>query len=222
MEDYLMTAQSKTKKLTLLAMLCALSYLAVALIRIPVVLFLKYEPKDVIVTLGGLLFGPLASLSISVVVSTIEAITISETGLIGLLMNILSTCSFACTATYIYQKKHTMQGAVIGLVTGGGVMVVVMLLWNYLITPLYMGYPREAVAAMLLPAFLPFNLLKGAINTTLTLLLYKPIITALRKAHILDAAPGQQKAKVNTGLILVCVLVLATCILFTLSLNGTI
>ena len=52
-------------------------------------------------------------------------------------------------------------------------MVSAMLLWNYLITPLYMGYPREAVAELLLPAFLPFNLLKSGLNSGITFLLYK-------------------------------------------------
>ena len=37
---------------------------------------------------------------------------------------------------------------VIGLGVGIVVMTVIMLLWNYLITPLYMGYPRDAVAAI--------------------------------------------------------------------------
>ena len=70
-------------------------------------------------------------------------------------MNILSTCAFACTASAIYRKKRTLAGAVAGLAAGCAVMVSAMLLWNYLITPLYMGYPREAVAELLLPAFLP-------------------------------------------------------------------
>ena len=33
-------------------------------------------------------------------------------------------------------------------------MVTVMMVWNYLVTPLYMGYPREAVVELLIPAFL--------------------------------------------------------------------
>lgn len=65
-------------------------------------------------------------------------------------------------------------------------MTIIMLLWNYLITPIYMGYPREAVAELLLPAFLPFNLLKGGLNTALTLLIYKPIVQALRKANLVE------------------------------------
>lgn len=174
-----------TKKLVVLAMLSAIAYVVVTLFRIPVVMFLKYEPKDVIITIGGFLFGPLASMLISAVVSLVEMVTISDTGPIGALMNFLSTVSFACTASIIYKKIHTIKGAVIGLVTGSVVMVVVMLAWNYLITPLYMGTPREVVAGMLLPTFLPFNLLKAVLNSAITMLLYKPLSTVMRKAHVL-------------------------------------
>ena len=41
------------KEMVLIAMLAAIAYVIVACIRIPVVLFLKYEPKDVIITIGG-------------------------------------------------------------------------------------------------------------------------------------------------------------------------
>ena len=43
----------KMKKLTVLAMLSAIAYVAVALLRFPVVLFLSYEPKDVVIAIGG-------------------------------------------------------------------------------------------------------------------------------------------------------------------------
>ena len=42
---------SKTKKITTIGMLCAITYVIMAVGRIPVVLFLKYDPSDVIVTL---------------------------------------------------------------------------------------------------------------------------------------------------------------------------
>jgi len=150
---------SKTKRITNTAMLCAVAYVVVVVGRVPVVLFLKYDPKDIIITLGGLIWGPMTSLIVSVIVSLIEMVTISENGVLGCIMNIISTCSFACTASVIYKKKRTLPGAVTGLVTGSLMMALVMLLWNYLITPIYMGYPREAVAELLIPAFLPFNLL---------------------------------------------------------------
>lgn len=173
---------SKTKKLTTVAMLCAITYVVMAVGRIPIVLFLKYDPSDVIVTLGGFIWGPMTSCIVSVVVAVIEMITVSETGILGCIMNIVQTLSFACTAAVIYKKKHTLSGAVIGLVSGWIISVFVMLLWNYLVTPLYMGYSREVVEEMLLPVFLPFNLLKGGLNASITFLLYKPVITALRKS----------------------------------------
>lgn len=181
-----------TKKLTTVAMLCALAYIMMVVARVPVVLFLKYDPKDVVIAIGGFLFGPLTSFFISGLVSLVEMVTVSDTAFWGLLMNILSSCSFACTAAFIYKKRHDIKGAVIGLVAGVAVMVPVMLLWNYLITPIYMGYPREAVAELLLPAFLPFNLLKGGLNAAITMLLYKPVVTALRKAGLAPESKGGQ------------------------------
>ena len=52
---------SKAKKVALIGMLCAIAYVVVVAIRIPVVLFLKYEAKDVIIALGGFMFGPFVS-----------------------------------------------------------------------------------------------------------------------------------------------------------------
>lgn len=214
---------AKTKKLTMVAMLCAVAYVVVVVVRIPVVLFLKYEPKDVVITIGGFLFGPLTSFIISAIVSIVEMLTASDTGLIGCVMNILGSCSFACTAAWIYKKKHTLSGAVTGLVCGTFAMTIIMLLWNYLITPIYMGYPREAVAELLLPAFLPFNLLKGGLNTALTLLIYKPIVQALRKANLVEVPQdsGQRidKGK-KIGLLLIAFVLLVTCIFFILVMKG--
>ncbi len=211
---------SKTARLTTAAMLCAVAYVAMALFRIPVVLFLKYEPKDVIIAIGGFLMGPFVSLTISTAVALVEMVTVSDTGPIGCVMNILSSCSFACTAALIYTRKRTLGGAAAGLAAGCLLMTAVMLLWNYLITPLYMGYPRQAVAELLLPAFLPFNLLKGGLNTALTLLLYKPVTAGLRRMRI-TAAPEEEAARSSRiGLLLAAGLLLISCVLIILVWTG--
>ncbi len=62
-------------------------------------------------------------------------------------------------------------------------MVCVMLFWNYLVAPIYMGCSRQAAAQLLLPVFLPFNLIKGGLNAAVTMLLYKPLAAALRRAR---------------------------------------
>ena len=213
--------KNKTNQLITLAMLSAIAYIVMAIGRIPIVLFLKYDPKDVVITIGGFIYGPLSAFIISVLVSFVEMLTVSDTGVIGLIMNIISTCSFACTAAYIYKKNRTLKGAIIGLVTGSLFATLVMLLWNYLITPLYLGYPREAVVKLLLPAFLPFNLLNGSLNAAITMLLYIPIVTTLRKNNLVpESVHGGQVDKLNIGVMLVSALVLITCILLVLVLNG--
>lgn len=210
--------KNKTKNLTLTAMFCALAFTMTAVVRIPVVLFLKYDPKDIIITLCGFILGPLSALAVSVISSLIEMVTISETGVIGCIMNIVSSCSFAFTAALIYKKKKTLAGATIGLISGCAVMTAVMLVWNYCVTPIYMGYPREAVAQLLLPAFLPFNLLKSCLNAAFTFLLYKPVVTALRKTRLIPKSTSKN-TKINIPVIIGSVLVIATCVLVILSMN---
>ncbi|MFR8169461.1 MAG: ECF transporter S component [Marvinbryantia sp.] len=210
----------KTKEISTVGMLCAIAYVAVVAGRIPLILFLKYDPKDIVIAISGLIFGPFTSFVIAFIVSLIEMFTISENGVLGFIMNIISSCSFACTAAFIYKRKHRLSGAIIGILCGWGCMVCVMLLWNYLITPIYMGYPREEVVRLLLPAFLPFNFIKGGLNAAITMLLYKPVITALRYSGLVEQNKATEKARINIGVILVAFLIIITCILLILSLNG--
>lgn len=207
------------KRLVLLAMLAALAYIAVCLIRIPAVAFLKYEPKDVIIVMGGFILGPLASLIIAGVTALVEMVTISDTGFIGAIMNLLSSACYACTAALVYKHRRTLWGAIGGLVLGSAAMVAVMLLWNWLITPLYMGVDRQAVVEMLIPVFLPFNAVKALLNSALVLCLYKPLITALRKARLVNAPEGRTGG-FKLGLYLLAGAVLATGILLLLVLQG--
>lgn len=210
-----------TKWLVLLAVFAALAYATVCLIRIPAVAFLKYEPKDVIIVIGGLILGPLASLIVSFVAALLEMFTISETGPIGCVMNMLSSICYACTAAWVYKHKRTLSGAVIGLTLGSVAMVAVMMLWNWLITPLYMGVSRETVTGMLASVFLPFNAVKALLNSALVLCLYKPLITALRKARLIPSA-SESEGKFKFGLYMLSFIVLATGILMLLVLQGKI
>ena len=69
-----------------------------------------------------------------------------------------------------------------------------------------MGTPREQVAGMLLPIFLPFNLLKAVLNAGFTYLLYKPLVTALRKAGLIEASIGTKAGKTSWVMMLLALL----------------
>ena len=215
-----------TRKLTALATLTALTYLAMLLSNVlpKFAGFLQMEVKGTVVAIGGFLFGPLSAALISVVVAVIEMFTVSDTGPIGCIMNCLAACAFACPAALVYKKMHTRKGAVVGLSVSIVVLTVVMLLWNYLITPLYMHMDRAVVAAMLPTVFLPFNLLKGGLNMALTLVLYKPVVTALRKARLAPEreASAQSGDRFDAGFLLFSLALLATFVLLVLVLAGKI
>ena len=208
--------RTNVKTLTSLAMLTAIAYVVMILSKaLPQVSgFLQLDLKDTIICIGGFVFGPLAAAIISIVVAVVEMFTYSDTGIIGCIMNVLATVSFCCTASFVYKKVHTKKGAVIGLALGVAALVIVMLLWNYLITPIYMGMDREEVVVpMLLPVFLPFNLVKGGLNMAVILLLYKPVVTALRKAKLVPESQTSLTAggKINAGFLLFALALLATC-----------
>ena len=214
------------RTLSSLGMLTAVAYVVMYLSKmLPQVSgFLQMDLKDTVICIGGFIFGPVASAVISLVVALVEMFSVSDTGPIGMVMNVLATCSFCCTAAFVYKKMHTKKGAVLGLFLGVAALTVVMLLWNYLITPLYMGVERDVVKDMLVPIILPFNLVKGGLNMALILVLYKPVVTALRQARLVPESQAvfQKTGKVSTGFALFSFALLATFVVFALVLAGVI
>lgn len=212
-------SSARIKMICSMAMLTAIAVAADIFLRLPNIGgFLTYEPKDVILTIGAFIFGPVAGLIMSLVVCTIEMVTISTTGVIGLLMNFLASGVFIGVASVIYYRKKTLSRAIIGLIAGSLSMIVIMLLWNYIMTPIFMGVPREAVLEMFLPLLIPFNAIKAGLNSALVLLLYKGVVTALRKSKLVperEAYDGTDK-KMNTILIIVISAVIVITLLLVL------
>lgn len=216
---------SRVRTIVSLAMLTAITYVVMYLSKLlpQVIGFLQFDLKNVVICIGGFIFGPMAAAAVSVVVAVIEMFTVSDTAFFGCIMNAIGACAFCCTASFIYKKKHTMAGAVIALATGVVICTIVMLVWNYLITPMYMeGVTREQVVGMLIPVFLPFNLVKGGMNMAVTLLLYKPVVEALRKAKLVAPSESGQKGKLNVGFLLFALALLVTFVLLMLVLSGII
>lgn len=88
-----------------------------------------------------------------------------------------------------------------------------------MIAPIYMGFPREAAAELLIPAFLPFNLIKGGLNAAFTFMLYKPVTTALRKTGYISVSSNEQMPKKKPiGLWIISGINVVTCVLLILSL----
>jgi len=182
-----------TRTLVFLALLAALSIVLVTLIHLPILptaSFLEYDPADIPILIGTFLFGPWAGLLLTVVVSVIQGLTVSAaSGWIGIMMHIFATGIMVLAAGLIYQHGKSLRRAIIALIAGGLAMTASMLVWNIIFTPIFMGTPREVVISMLLPVFLPFNLIKAGINCVVTFLVYKPIS---RLYHFKRSIPAEK------------------------------
>ena len=195
-------------KTVTLAIFIALAYAVVCTFRIKVS-FLTLDIKDALITVAAMIFGPLSAVAMSLAVSFLEMITISDTQLYGFIMNVLSTLSLSVTASLIYKYKRNMLGAVIGLVSGVFAVTAVMMLANVFITPYYMGVERSVVVSLIPKLLLPCNLTKATLNAAITLLIYKPIVTAMRRAGVIKSTGSYKPSRTMILVTVIAVVIIA-------------
>ncbi|MFW5996125.1 MAG: ECF transporter S component [Halanaerobiaceae bacterium] len=179
---------NKTSKMVKLAVLAALGATLIFFIRFPIIPsapFLEYEPGDVAALIGSFMYGPAAGLTVTIIMAFIQALTVSSgSGWVGFIMHIISTGTLVTVAGFLYLRNRTYKGAIIGLIAGTLSMIAVMIPANLFFTVHFWGMPAETVKNMIVPALIPFNLIKGAVNSTITVLVYKTIAGILREPKI--------------------------------------
>ena len=168
-----------TRVLTSVAALSVIGVLLVVIIHFPIIPaapFLEVDFGDVPAMLAAFAFSPLLGLLTVAIASLIQALTVSAgSGSIGFFMHVCASGVFILTAGFIFHRFRNFKAAVVGLVTGALLATAVMIPLNLILTPIFMGVDRAIVMRMLVPAIIPFNLIKYALNAILVLALYKPV-----------------------------------------------
>lgn len=174
---------------------------------IPAAPFLEYDPADIVIYLCTYLMGVPYGLVLTGIVSVVQGITVSaQSGVIGILMHIFSTGSFVLTAGFLFRgKRHSGTGAeehgkpsgrkrvvriVLATLCGIAVVTVLMVLWNVLLTPIYMKVDRMEIVRDLLSIYVPFNLLKATINGVLSAILFFPVQRAMAQVWHVSGKGG--------------------------------
>lgn len=139
--------------------------------------FLKYDPSEVPALIATFALGPTYGIAVEVTKALLIQLLRSGTvgGPFGIFMNFLAGATLVGVAGIYYTVDHTKAGAVRSLSLGILAMTAVMIAANILLTPVFFGIPRHRVIALVLPALLPFNLLKGAISSVITYYVYKRV-----------------------------------------------
>ncbi|MBO5726809.1 MAG: ECF transporter S component [Clostridia bacterium] len=212
--------KDKIRAIAITGMITAVAFLITFVFRFKVS-FLTFDFKDAFIALLALMYGPLYGVASAAIVALLEFLTVSDTGVYGLIMNFLASGTFALVCGIIYKYKRTFSGAILSLVFAAISVVAVMVTANIFITPFYMGVPRSTVIPMIVPLLLPFNIAKTVMNASSTLLLYKPVTSALKKMNILPKGEGTKNSLRSVILAVVAILIIVLTVLFlTLKLNG--
>ena len=178
----------------------------------PVQGFLSLDVKDAVIAIASFIYGPISGVLIAFIAAFIEFLTFSTTAWYGFIMNFASSAVFSLTAALIYKFRRTLNGALIGFFSAVIATTGVMLLLNSFVTPIYLieflkmpeAVAKSTVVELLPKVLLPFNLAKSIMNASVAMLLYKPIVLALRKAKI--TSKGEKYVSFNKSSIVIIVL----------------
>lgn len=162
--------------------------------------FLKVDLSGAVVLIGAFIFGIGPAISM-ILIKNLFHLMHTTTGGSGQLADFLMLSTLVVFAVLLYRLHKERKMAVMGCVVGTVAMAGVGMLTNYLlIIPFYSQLmPLEAIFSMcaeinpaitgmsgyLLLGVLPFNLIKGAILTIITMLAYKKLSAFIKSKQIL-------------------------------------
>ena len=180
-----------TRQLSTVAILAAIAAV-LFMIEIPVVLFYKLDLSSLPVLLGAFAMGPLPGTMILLVKALLGLLHSTSQG-VGELADFIMGFAMMFPAAVIYRRMKSRKGAIVGMAVGTVVATIVAVLTNlYIMIPFYSvayGMPVEAIVGMgaaIVPAVdsvwkfvllitAPFNVLKWAVISIVTALIYKPL-----------------------------------------------
>lgn len=202
------------KKMCGIAIFAALAFVVALVCNVipPVAGFLSLDVKDAVIAIASFVYGPISAVTISFIAAFIEFITFSTTGWYGFVMNFASSVVFSLTASIMYRKFRSINGALSAFFAAIIATAGVMLILNIFVTPIYLfdyikimpaDAAREYVMSILPTILLPFNLAKALLNSAVAMLLYKPLTLALAKARLLEGKPGKMSFNKYSVIILI-------------------
>lgn len=158
--------------------------------------FYKLDLSDIPIMIGSFILGPVAGAIMELVKNLIHLL-ITHTGGIGELANFIIGCAFILPASIIYKYKRTVHGAIVGLAVSILCMAIIGGLMNYFVLLPFYGVNDAACAGMgkaisglitdkktlIFYSVIPFNAIKGFIDSFITLLVYKRLSEFIKK-HI--------------------------------------
>lgn len=178
------TSKTATRELTMMAMLAAISVVLLVFIRIPIIPaapYLIYDMADVAILVAAFFMGRKSGFKVLAVVCLLQMILLSGDGLIGFIMHFVATGAFILVASAIYEKSGQKR-LLISLIAGALTATILMIPMNFVFTGWFLGVPMSTIAAMLVPAIIPFNLIKFGLNALIFFFIFNAVKLIMKRA----------------------------------------
>lgn len=160
----------------LIAMGLVLRYHLLQVSILPPAPFLKYDPADIPALLAAFAMGPLAGFIVEIGKNLLAlAVGMAPGGVVGESANTVAGGVYVVVAALVYWRRKTRNQAILSMAAGTVAAAVTMAVANYYIFLPLWGIPLEQLKSYAVNFILPFNLLKFAITSLLTFLLYKRV-----------------------------------------------
>ncbi len=145
--------------------------------------FLSLDAGDIVIVIASFIYGPVSGVVVSLI-SALASFLYSGTGFWGFLMDFASSAAFVFVASFIYSRKRDFKSAIIGIGVSVVTTTAIMMPLNILITPIYTGATAGYVISLIPVLLLPFNFAKTLLNGAASLMIYKPLVRAMRAARL--------------------------------------
>jgi len=149
--------------------------------------FLKYEPSGMMILTATVLLGPAGGV-LACFLKDVMCMLIAGSNIFGVTSDFINTTVFALVAGMIIRRGAGLQNHLFGYLAGTIAGTLVMIPVNLVVLQLEFGMTPEAIMGLMLPAILPFNLLKGLCNGLLYHLAGRPISKVLKLQQVVNAA----------------------------------
>jgi riboflavin transporter FmnP len=186
--------RGKVRRTAFLSLLSTIGFLLM-FVEVPLPMFpafLKIGVSEIPALIGAILFGPLAGVAVELIKNVLHFLLVSPDGMgIGELSNFIAGSTFVIVSVFFMRKLWQSKiNFWIGMIAGTLAMAFIMSVANYFIfIPAFayvmgmsvsdiIGWSQRANSsitnlwALILYAILPFNLIKGLVETVITYPIY--------------------------------------------------
>lgn len=147
--------------------------------------FLKYDPSEIFALVGGMIYGPVAGVTIVALKNLMHMIVTGNFTIVSHIANFVAGGTLVFVSSLFYQRWRGTRYVGLAFALGCVAMALVMIPSNYLVFLPYHGILGEKAREMAIYTVTPFNFAKGVLSSIIGYALFvrvTPFLAATKES----------------------------------------